>query len=115
MSGERQACPHGLGQMLQYDGAEIRRLAAVLGLGVRRVFRVRRCFAERAVPHGDKDGGTVFDSSYPDFDETFRWAAGLGLRYFTGVGPLRLDFAFPLDKRDRDDAGEQRRLGVFFK
>ena len=49
------------------------------------------------------DGGTVFDSSYPDFDETFRWAAGLGLRYFTAVAPLRLDFAFPLDKRSGDD------------
>lgn len=50
------------------------------------------------------DGGTVFDSSYPDFDETFRWAAGLGLRYFTGFGPLRADFAFPLNRRSSDDA-----------
>jgi translocation and assembly module TamA len=49
------------------------------------------------------DGGTVFDSSYPDFDETLRWAAGIGLRYFTGVGPVRVDFAFPLNGRDVDD------------
>jgi translocation and assembly module TamA len=49
------------------------------------------------------DGGTVFDATYPDFDETLRWAAGIGLRYFTGVGPLRIDFAFPLNRRDRDD------------
>jgi translocation and assembly module TamA len=49
------------------------------------------------------DGGTVFDAVYPDFDETLRWAAGLGLRYFTGVGPVRVDFAFPLNPRRRDD------------
>jgi translocation and assembly module TamA len=50
------------------------------------------------------DGGTVFDSPYPDFDETLRFAGGLGLRYFTGFGPLRLDVAVPINKRDRDDA-----------
>ena len=26
------------------------------------------------------------------------WGAGIGLRYFTPVGPLRLDFGVPLDK-----------------
>jgi translocation and assembly module TamA len=50
------------------------------------------------------DGGTVYDASYPDFDETFRWAAGLGLRYFTGFGPVRVDFAIPVNKRDDDDS-----------
>jgi translocation and assembly module TamA len=45
------------------------------------------------------DGGTVYDSPYPDFEETFRWAAGVGIRYFTGFGPVRLDIALPLDKR----------------
>ena len=49
------------------------------------------------------DGGTVFDSPYPDMDETLRWAAGLGVRYFTGFGPLRLDVAFPLNPRDDVD------------
>jgi translocation and assembly module TamA len=49
------------------------------------------------------DGGSVFDSAYPDFDETLRWAAGIGLRYFTAVGPIRVDFAFPLNGRDVDD------------
>jgi translocation and assembly module TamA len=50
------------------------------------------------------DGGTVYDASYPDFEETFRWAAGLGLRYHTGFGPVRLDVAIPLNKRkDVDD------------
>lgn len=49
------------------------------------------------------DGGTVYRSSYPDFSDTFRWAAGLGLRYFTGIGPVRLDVAFPINRRDTDD------------
>lgn len=49
------------------------------------------------------DGGTVSDSSYPDFDETVRWAAGLGGRYFTDFGPLRFDIAVPLNKRNIDD------------
>ncbi len=50
------------------------------------------------------DGGNVFDSVFPDFEEQLRWAAGLGLRYFTAVGPLRLDVGFPLNGRsDVDD------------
>ena len=49
------------------------------------------------------DGGTVYEESYPDFSNKFRWATGLGLRYFTGFGPLRLDFAVPLNKRSSDD------------
>jgi translocation and assembly module TamA len=32
------------------------------------------------------------------------FGAGLGLRYFTPVGPLRVDVAVPLDRRDVDDA-----------
>lgn len=50
------------------------------------------------------DGGTVYQEAYPDFSNTFRWAAGLGLRYFTGIGPVRLDVAFPINRRDSDEA-----------
>ena len=49
------------------------------------------------------DGGTVYDDPLPNGDETLRWAAGLGLRYFTGFGPVRLDVAFPLNPRDSID------------
>jgi translocation and assembly module TamA len=51
------------------------------------------------------DGGTVFTN--PDFttdeDATIRWSAGLGGRYFTAIGPIRLDIAFPINKRKVDD------------
>ena len=51
------------------------------------------------------DAGNVYDSIYPDLSEDFFWGAGLGLRYYTDFGPLRADFAVPLDRRDNvDDA-----------
>ena len=53
------------------------------------------------------DGGTVYDDPYFTGDETLRWAAGLGLRYFTGFGPVRLDVAFPLNPRDGVDEAFQ--------
>jgi translocation and assembly module TamA len=53
------------------------------------------------------DGGTVYDDPIPNGDETMRWAAGLGVRYFTGFGPVRLDVAFPLNPRDGVDEAFQ--------
>lgn len=50
------------------------------------------------------DGGSAFDSSYPDFDEDILWAAGVGARYFGAIGPLRVDIATPINKRDIDDS-----------
>lgn len=49
------------------------------------------------------DGGNVFDSTLPSFDEELKWGAGLGLRYFTGFGPLRADVALPLNPEPGDD------------
>ena len=51
------------------------------------------------------DGGSAFASAFPDSSEDLQWAAGLGFRYFTPIGPLRLDVGFPLDRRKNiDDA-----------
>ena len=50
------------------------------------------------------DGGTVVDSSQPDFTEPIRWAAGLGARYFSDFGPIRLDVAVPVNRRNIDDS-----------
>ena len=49
------------------------------------------------------EGGNVFEAAYPDFADPPRWAAGGGLRYFTPIGPVRLDIAFPLNRRDDID------------
>ncbi|MFO1114012.1 MAG: BamA/TamA family outer membrane protein, partial [Rhodospirillales bacterium] len=43
------------------------------------------------------DGGNVYNAVYPDFSEQLRWAAGIGARYDTVVGPVRFDVAFPIN------------------
>ncbi len=58
------------------------------------------------------DGGTAYEANTPDFDEPFRWGAGVGLRYFTAVGPLRADIAFPLDRRPDVDKHYQFYLSL---
>jgi len=50
------------------------------------------------------DGGNVFASKLPKLEETLQWAAGIGLRYYSAIGPLRIDLAFPIDKREDDDS-----------
>ncbi len=49
------------------------------------------------------DGGNAFETETPDFDQEFQWGGGLGLRYYTNFGPLRLDLGFPINKRDIDE------------
>ena len=49
------------------------------------------------------DAGTVYSSSVPDFSETLRIGAGPGVRYFSPIGPIRLDVGFPLNPRNSDD------------
>ena len=45
------------------------------------------------------DVGQAYASSFPDGSEQLRVAAGLGLRYYTAIGPIRVDVATPLDRR----------------
>ena len=60
------------------------------------------------------DMGAAFASEAPDFDG-LKYSAGLGLRYYTAVGPLRLDVAFPLDPEPGDsDFGIYVSLGQAF-
>ncbi|GGE76504.1 membrane protein [Stappia taiwanensis] len=51
---------------------------------------------------GFVDAGNAFDAMYPDFSQALKIGVGAGLRYFTPVGPLRLDVAVPLSP-DKDD------------
>ncbi len=48
------------------------------------------------------DFGTVGRESYPDFGEDLKIGAGAGLRYYTGLGAIRLDVAVPLDRGPGD-------------
>ncbi|MCA8908270.1 MAG: outer membrane protein assembly factor [Rhodospirillaceae bacterium] len=48
------------------------------------------------------DAGGVFESSFPDFSGDVDVGAGLGMRYYTPIGPLRVDIATPLTG-DNDD------------
>lgn len=51
------------------------------------------------------DGGQAFSSLEPSLDDPLLWGAGLGVRYYTPIGPLRFDVAVPLNKRSGvDDA-----------
>ena len=46
------------------------------------------------------DAGTAYLDTVPDFgDQEMLYGAGLGLRYYTAIGPIRLDVAVPLKKR----------------
>jgi len=49
------------------------------------------------------DAGTVYTSVLPDFDGDLRLGAGLGVRYLTPVGPVRLDVAVPVDRKPEVD------------
>lgn len=49
------------------------------------------------------EGGSVSREVYPDFEDDPQFAAGVGVRYYSPVGPIRADIAFPLNARDVDD------------
>ena len=50
---------------------------------------------------GFLDGGYVAADTFPGIED-LRLGAGIGLRYDTGLGPIRADLAVPLNKRDGD-------------
>jgi len=49
------------------------------------------------------DAGAVSTEMFPDFAEGVQAAAGLGLRYHSPAGPIRVDVAFPVNGRSSDD------------
>ena len=48
------------------------------------------------------DAGSYYETSLPQLDQRLLYGVGLGLRYYTPFGPLRLDLATPLYKRSAD-------------
>lgn len=49
------------------------------------------------------EGGGVYDDPIPDWGEDLQWGAGIGARYHTVIGPIRLDVAVPLNRRNAVD------------
>ncbi|MEW5424318.1 autotransporter assembly complex family protein [Amorphus sp. 3PC139-8] len=63
-------------------------------------FEVRGRFTQTIGAVAFLDAGLVGADSTPDFDQDVKLGAGVGLRYFTSVGAIRLDVAVPLEQRD---------------
>ena len=51
------------------------------------------------------DAGQVGENSTP-FQGTVHVGAGIGVRYYTAIGPIRFDIAVPLNKQPGNDAFE---------
>jgi translocation and assembly module TamA len=49
------------------------------------------------------DTGYVAAEPFPDATETLHVGVGGGVRYYSPVGPIRFDLAFPLHRRDEDN------------
>jgi translocation and assembly module TamA len=48
------------------------------------------------------DGGSFYRTSVPHLDNRFLYGPGIGFRYYTAFGPVRLDVATPLNRRPGD-------------
>jgi translocation and assembly module TamA len=58
------------------------------------------------------DGGTVYDTSLPWQGSDLLFGAGPGLRYFTPIGPVRVDLGFPLNPRQGVDDNFQLYVSI---
>jgi translocation and assembly module TamA len=73
---------------------------SLLEVGAELRFRITEAFGIV----GFFEGGNVYSSMYPDLDDVIRWGTGGGLRYYSPVGPFRLDIGTPVNGRgDIDD------------
>lgn len=48
------------------------------------------------------EAGNVYTASFPDLKGGLLYDAGIGLRYYTPIGPVRFDIATPLRRRSAD-------------
>lgn len=50
------------------------------------------------------EGANVSDRTFPDFSQKMLWGTGVGLRYYSPIGPVRFDVGVPLERRSGDAA-----------
>jgi translocation and assembly module TamA len=97
------------GYRYQSVGPQVLNDGNLIGIGGTSVAAVNLEFRQRI---GTDWGMAVFADgsqigSNPQlFSGRFRIGVGSGARYYTPIGPLRLDFALPLDRRPSDDRFE---------
>ena len=89
--GPRVPDPSNPGEFLPTGGRSFAEASAELRVQVTESFGV--------VPF--IDAGTVSEDQFPDFSDV-RVGAGVGVRYITPFGPLRVDAAVPLNRRPGD-------------
>ena len=56
------------------------------------------------------DAGNVYDSDYPDYASMWSFSeikksAGAGVRWYSPIGPLRLEYGWNLDKKEDESSG----------
>ncbi len=56
--------------------------------------------------------GNVFESKWPRFDQKLLSSVGFGPRYYTAIGPLSVDIAFPINRRPGVDSWFQVYLNI---
>lgn len=56
---------------------------------------------------GFLDVGNVYANTWPTWSDALLKSLGVGVRYFSFVGPLRLDIAFPMNRRPNIDKNYQ--------
>ena len=52
------------------------------------------------------DAGSYYESPVPQLGRTLLYGVGVGFRYYTAFGPLRIDLATPLHKRSADSPNQ---------
>ena len=58
------------------------------------------------------DSGRSYDTVFPDSRQRLLQGAGIGLRYMTSVGPIRVDIGLPLDRRKSVDKSFHIYFGI---
>lgn len=69
---------------------------------VEAAFEARALILKRIQLAAFVDAGAVYADSFPDFNADYLTGAGIGFRYLSTIGPIRLDVAAPLEKRPTD-------------